>query len=360
MLIALLLLASSAQAQYDCGEGGRVLEGDCPETLKIFSAKVTDPHGKRRRNVLMRFEDGSGEVVYVQIVRGNRNRNRAQDADMPRYAIDICAWAKDGVTQPLLNQIGGDESVSVCCNHEEEDDDCPAPSDLPLPLQSEIGGNRTAAYNALDTLAQMFYYLDMPWHRRWTYEESAFVSLASPVRNTMRNAITSTAYEVPAGYNGVVIDADSGEVTPTGDGMTAGARTHTSYHHIISVHRAPMAQCGNIPFIGCEHSATWAFRCKQGVGCEEAWYKCNHGRCPWGKNMQTMCWFQSYPNRTSHVHLTTCNSRYDYTSITGGHNCNDDTWREYASVYGNRHVGDGDTGSPCADWYIHNYPTRCW
>jgi hypothetical protein len=372
-------IPSNSAAQVSCGPGRAVLEAgmNCPNYLQAFAVKLDDADGRPRKQIFVRYDDPNGETVYLQILRGARLRR--SDDEAGRYAIDICAYGSGGVEDPLIVGMGTDHNTTVCClppdaegddgNDEDDEVECPpVPLDYPVPLVADRGSSRANAQQALRNLVALFdlYY---PWQSRWTaeYEEVAGLGTGFEETQAMLMALSSQPRAATDDITVSYGDGNGGILTSfgvaTGEGERAAAqpRNHTGFNHALLVFKAPMASCGNVPFITCEHSAVQAWREEFAWGWEPAWYKCNHGRCPWGRNMRYFCGVQSHNYiRGYHVHIDTCNTTYQASSIYG-HNCNDDSNEEYYAVRNNFHSDGTITGGPpCYDTNTNNNTDYCY
>jgi hypothetical protein len=388
---------------------------ECPVGLGIYSFTRYDVTGDRRRMIFMHYTDYTQppelqRTLYVQIVRG-RATKRA-DADDLRYPIDICIYSENGsISAPIIHQIGGDKSMSICCHPSSDDDDeevsgaaCPVvPPDFPMPaplrdVEPTVDDAEQAALHSLLTVLQE----QLPWRTKWRWERAAVMNLMDPNRESVKAALFAydpndppddfsglTATEPNAGYiiypDGTYVPAPIlTEPPPPSQLIPQIARVHVQsrtfrsprpqvhdgplndvFQHIIAVFAGRVGTFSGgygsyCPLKHCFHGATWAFKRKAGEQPKEVFYKCNHGRCPWEIGMSWFCEFASSYNRDHHVHLKTCGTSYDPTSVLYGHNCNDDTTMEYASVRLNYHWGNKFAGYPCLDSSAHWYPDLCW
>jgi len=371
---------------------------ECPTGLSIFGAKRYDATGTRRLMVFISWSDQSisedqRKTVYMQIVRGPKTGKPDEEGGDTRYDIEICAWS-DSVQDPHIHQLAGNSSMSVCCSGGADPDgsSCPPiPFDFPLPTPNGWipPSPAEAEYEAISHLLDLLR-TDLPWRKKWRYEHEAVMHLASPLREPIKqeliqalnSALANAPSEMPSDAEGLLLYPD-GTVVPAlpSEGPTDIPPSlpplpeprswlepqlgFKRYQHAIAVFKGPVNSwyC-SVRRWHCEHSAAWAFRRYGGWGSfKEAWYNCNHGRCPWdaSNGMRWWCAYQSWPDRYDHVHSTPCYTLYDPSSSLYGHNCNDDTTREYASVRYDYHWGSGWVGYPCLDTFTHhNYPHNCW
>lgn len=306
---------------------------------------AVNPQGtsrERRRTSIAGAFELDGETISFETIRGRRTLRRWQDDGDPRYELDVCF--KDSNGRPVLVQMGGDAVLDPSCDPELQDESADRQA-LGSYGSSDVQEDTfRIAMVALQTLQ------GVEFKRRFAGEYAALVGQLELVTRA------EEIIEPDCGAADVFCEEDS-----AGDAGLTGRSYNDSWRHIIDVYAGPIRR---LP--GTTHGATVAFRQDPRTGqIGQAWHRCNHGRCFYGRNMRFRCGFWSNFTRRYHVHKETCTTWYSPRSGADwwwpGHNSNDDTSIQYRAVRTDRHYPSGwGSGWPCDDQQAHNITSSCF
>ena len=128
---------------------------------------------------------------------------------------------------------------------------------------------------------------------------------------------------------------------------------YSTYYQRIQIWKKDLKACFLVCVTYGEHSATRTKVFADGVviGTQD---RCNHGDCPaaGGMALFNTCQGPSVAAQTSLVPQSECSTSYNWASVLGTHNCNDDTTFEVRRVMQN--VYNSTTGGICSDSNHHD------